>query len=130
LLRLIIENLLDNAIKYTPARGTITLDLGCANSRIKTKGSPLICQNLAIAISDTGYGIPRRQRHNIFKKLFRAENIKTLDTDGTGLGLYIVKSIVDYCGGTIRFTSQEKKGTTFRVMLPLTESVSQTVVTK
>jgi PAS domain S-box-containing protein len=129
LLRLIIENLLDNAIKYTPARGTITLDLDCANSRAK-KESPLLCRNLAIAISDTGYGIPRRQRHNIFKKLFRAENIKTLDTDGTGLGLYIVKSIVDYCGGTIRFTSQEKKGTTFRVVLPLTESVTQAVVTK
>lgn len=105
--RMIIDNLLSNAIKYTPEKGRITL----AVSRTD--------EVLSITISDTGYGIPETDASKIFTKLFRAHNILTKDTDGNGLGLYIVKSIVSYAGGKIWFESKENKGTTFFVTLPI-----------
>ncbi len=56
-------------------------------------------------MADTGYGIPKDQQDKIFTKLFRADNILEKDTEGTGLGLYIVKSIIDQSGGKIWFSS-------------------------
>jgi len=73
-------------------------------------------------MTDTGYGIPKNQQEHIFTKLFRADNVRDKDTDGTGLGLYIVKSIVENSGGKVWFTSKGEKGdtgTTFYVTLPL-----------
>jgi signal transduction histidine kinase len=73
-------------------------------------------------MSDTGYGIPKNQHNKIFTKLFRADNVRDKDTDGTGLGLYIVKSIVENSGGKVWFKSpseKENKGTIFYVTLPL-----------
>ena len=72
-----------------------------------------------IKVSDSGYGIPDEQQALIFSKLFRADNVKNLETEGTGLGLYIVKSIIDSSGGSIDFQSEENKGTTFMVSFPL-----------
>ena len=107
LVRIILQNLLSNAVKYTPEKGRIRLG-------ITREGKHLIC----ITVADTGYGIPRTQKSRIFSKLFRADNVMEKDTEGTGLGLYIVKSIVETTGGSIRFTSTENKGTTFYVTLP------------
>lgn len=70
-----------------------------------------------IRVSDNGYGIPADQQSKVFTKLFRARNAKIRDTEGTGLGLYIVKSIVDHTGGEIGFKSKENKGTIFHVTL-------------
>ncbi len=106
-IQMIIDNLLSNAVKYTPESGTVTLEAIRENS------------NLMITVSDTGYGIPDDQKDKVFTKLFRAKNILSKDTDGTGLGLYIVKSIVNYAGGTISFTSEENRGTSFKVSIPL-----------
>lgn len=103
LLRMIIQNLLSNAVKYTPAGGTVKIAL--------RKEKNLI----VIEVADTGYGIPKSEQGGIFTKLFRADNIKEKVIEGTGLGLYIVKSIVDGSGGTIGFSSEENKGTTFAV---------------
>jgi signal transduction histidine kinase len=72
-----------------------------------------------ISVTDNGYGIPLADRKNVFAKMFRAGNIKSQDTDGTGLGLYIVKELLDRVGGSISFTSEENKGSTFVVQLPL-----------
>ena len=107
LMRIVFQNLLSNSVKYTPDSGTISLTI--------EKKEP----NVLIKVSDNGYGIPRVQQSQIFKKLFRADNIKSKDPDGTGLGLYIVKSVVEQSGGKIWFESKENKGTTFYVVVPL-----------
>ena len=64
-------------------------------------------------------GIPEQQKDHIFSKLFRADNVRQTDSEGTGLGLYIIKQIVDNVGGKIWFESVENQGTTFHVIIPL-----------
>jgi signal transduction histidine kinase len=107
--RMVFQNLLSNAIKYTPTNGKIT---------IQTKTEPDKKQVL-ISFSDTGYGIPADEKDKIFTKLFRAKNVLEMSTDGTGLGLYVAKNILDNSGGKIWFESEENKGTTFFLTLPL-----------
>ncbi len=119
LLQIIVENLITNAVKYTPDGGTIGINFG-----VKKKGALFGRQKVsdtcfALSIADTGYGIPANQQDKIFTKLFRADNVKAKDTDGTGLGLYLVKRIIDYYRGKIWFESKENKGTIFFVTLPL-----------
>lgn len=106
LTRIIFQNILTNAVKYTPPGGSVGLIIE------KKKRSVLI------TVKDTGYGIPKRQQRHMFTKLFRADNARQQDTDGTGLGLYIVKSIVTNAKGKIWFDSEENVGTTFYVQLP------------
>jgi PAS domain S-box-containing protein len=107
LTRIIFQNLLTNAIKYTPENGKISLS-------IEKQG-----ENALIKVKDNGYGIPKNDQLKIFQKLFRADNIREKETDGTGLGLYIVKSILENSGGSISFESEENIGTTFIVTIPL-----------
>ena len=106
LLRIVFQNLLSNAVKYTPAKGKISLSVWLEKGKIR------------IEVKDTGLGIPKTQQDHIFEKLFRADNVRASDTEGTGLGLYIVKAIIDAVGGKIGFNSTENKGTTFLVELP------------
>ena len=70
-------------------------------------------------MADNGYGIPKKQQDQIFNKFFRADNAKKKDVEGSGLGLYIVKSILDNSGGSISLSSEENKGTRFVVTIPL-----------
>ncbi len=112
LLRMIIQNLLSNAVKYTPIGGEVKTEVTFS----KLRGNML---DALIKISDTGYGIPDNQKDKIFSKLFRADNVREKDTEGTGLGLYIVRLIIEHSGGKIWFESQENKGTTFYLTLPL-----------
>ena len=107
LLRIIFQNLLSNSVKYTLKRGEVKIEI--------TKQE----LDVLIKISDTGFGIPKAQQSKIFTKLFRADNVITKDTDGTGLGLYIVKAVIEQSGGKIWFKSKENKGTTFYVTIPL-----------
>lgn len=107
LLNVIIGNLLSNAVKYTPAGGKIMIE-------ILPEG-----ENLLIKVADTGVGIPADHQAEIFTKLFRADNAKEIDPHGTGLGLYIVKEILDHTKGSIRFESEEGKGTVFFATIPL-----------
>lgn len=108
LLRMIFQNLLTNAVKYTPDKGTVTIGLEKQADRV------------IITVTDTGLGIPEEQQSKIFQKFFRADNARMKEPDGNGLGLYIIKSLIEHSGGTIRFVSAENKGTTFFVSLPLT----------
>lgn len=106
LVRMVFQNLASNAVKYTPPGGSVTVTIGQT------------ADDICIDVADTGLGIPQADQHKIFSKLFRATNARESDTDGTGLGLYIVKSVVEHAGGTIQFTSTEGHGTTFSVRLP------------
>lgn len=110
LLRVIFQNLISNAVKYTPTDGSIQIT-------IKRDGDA--GKDGLISVADTGYGIPIEQQKQIFQKFFRADNAREKEPDGNGLGLYIVKSIVEHEDGTIWFTSTEGKGSTFYVKFPL-----------
>ncbi len=107
LMRIVFQNYISNAIKYTPEKGQIELTMKKQKNKV------------LISVKDNGIGIPKRQQEKIFQKLFRADNVRERETDGTGLGLYIVKSVVEQFGGKVWFESVENKGTTFYATIPL-----------
>ena len=102
----IFTNLISNAIKYTPAGGRVTITLNDHDGFVK------------ISVADTGIGIKSEDIPHIFDKFYRVKSIETRQIVGTGLGLTIVKSIVEAHLGTISLESTEGKGTTFTVLLP------------
>lgn len=106
-IRLVIENLLDNAIRYIKDKGIIEIKLEKQE------------KNIYFEIKDNGVGIPRADQKYIFQKFFRSENILRYQTQGSGLGLYIAKSIVERSGGKTGFKSEEGVGSTFWFTLPL-----------
>src|SRR3989344_360349 len=106
-MRAVLQNLLENAIKYTIEGGKIEID-------IKKEDSHLL-----ISIADSGIGIPKDQEKDIFTKFFRASNAVKHETDGSGLGLYITKAIVEKKNGKIWFKSVFGKGSTFYFTVPL-----------
>lgn len=108
LVRIIIQNLCTNAIRYTPEKGQIHVAVSRQD------------QDILIRVKDTGIGIPKDAQPKVFSKLFRADNAVDMVTEGTGLGLYIIKSLIDYSGGKVWFESKEVEGTTFYVKIPLT----------
>jgi len=106
-LRLAVENLVSNAVKYSNNKGKIEI-------KIKKDGT-----NLIFSIQDNGVGIPASQQKMVFNKFFRSDNVVKYQTEGTGLGLYIAKNIVEQSGGEIWFQSKEDNGTTFNFSLPV-----------
>lgn len=126
LTQIVFENIFSNAVKYTPENGTIRFEIK------KT------VHDILIKISDTGCGIPREQQPKIFTKLFRADNVRRIESVGTGLGLYIAKAVIEKSGGKIWFQSpsldlllspgkkdkdlpldKRDQGTTFFITIPL-----------
>lgn len=119
LLRMVFQNLLSNAVKYTPNEGEVAINADVIDVGKDFGGKIIGEKSISVSVSDTGYGITHSQQDKIFSKLFRADNVRKRNTEGTGLGLYIVKSIVDLSGGEIWFKSEEDKGTVFYFTLPL-----------
>ena len=106
-IRLVIENLLDNAIRYIKDKGKVEIKLG-------KRG-----ESLYFEIKDNGVGIPKEDQKYIFQKFFRSENVMRYQTQGSGLGLFIAKAIVEKSGGKVGFKSEGGKGSTFWFTLPL-----------
>ncbi len=119
LLRMIFQNLLSNAIKYTEIKGRVKICIEKKKKGDEFGHKKLDEDSLVFFVEDSGMGIPIYQQDKIFQKLFRADNAKESETEGTGLGLYVIKSIVDKAGGEIWFKSEENKGTTFYVSFPI-----------
>jgi len=105
--RMIVQNLVDNAIKYTKGKGRVEVTVGNEGTYVKC------------SVRDEGVGIPEDQQKKVFERFFRADNVLRYQTEGTGLGLYIAKSIVEMSGGKIGFRSKENQGSTFWFILPL-----------
>lgn len=118
LLRMVFQNLLSNSVKYTPDNGEVSISIDLIKGGDEFGGKKINEKSIIIVVSDSGYGITQSQQDKIFSKLFRADNVREKDTEGTGLGLYIVKAIVDLSGGMIWFKSEENKGTAFYIILP------------
>jgi PAS domain S-box-containing protein len=106
----VLINLVSNAIKYTPEEGNVEIVIQPRRS------------DILVEVRDSGWGIPKAAQEQIFTKFFRAQNIVKRETSGTGLGLYLVKGLIDALGGEIWFSSYENKGTSFYFTLPRVKS--------
>jgi two-component system sensor histidine kinase BarA len=124
-LRQVFLNLVENAIKFTPSQGTVTLSGAMVeNSDLgeeEEAGLALVAPTRAavqIRVADTGIGIPSRERARVFDAFYQIDSSSTREYGGTGLGLSIVKRLVDGHGGSIAIESNEPRGTVFVVRLP------------
>jgi signal transduction histidine kinase len=107
LLRQVILNLTSNAMKYTKSGGEISIHMSHDDHRVYWQ------------IKDTGIGIPKTDLSKMFEKFYRANNALTVETEGTGLGLYLVRLIVERFGGNVWCESEEGSGSTFKFYIPL-----------
>jgi PAS domain S-box-containing protein len=106
-IKLVIENFIDNAIKYTFPGGKMTVSIIRGTNEVEVR------------VKDTGVGIPKEQQMRVFTRFFRGSNVVRLDTEGSGLGLFLAKNIVEAHGGRIGFESESGKGSTFFFTLPM-----------
>jgi signal transduction histidine kinase len=107
LLRLALLNLLDNAIRYSPAGSPITLSVDSSGALV------------SIDVIDCGPGIPASQQQKVFERFYRIDEARSRKTGGSGLGLSIAKSVLQSQNASLRLSSQEGKGTVFRINLPV-----------
>jgi two-component system, OmpR family, phosphate regulon sensor histidine kinase PhoR len=106
-LGLLLSNLIDNAVRYTPSRGTVRVRLDGGESRA------------VLQVADTGEGIPASELPRIFERFYRVDKARARQTGGTGLGLAIVRHVAESHGGTVTVDSELGRGTTFTVILPV-----------
>jgi hypothetical protein len=119
LFRIIVSNLIINSMHYTE-KGEIKVESNLVKKGKLFGGKKLVENCFTLQVSDTGHGIPHVVQKNIFTKFFRAENARKILSNGTGLGLYLVKSILDHSGGSIWFSSRENEKSIFYVTIPMT----------
>ena len=112
-LSLAISNLVDNAIKYTPEKGTVKVTLDADH------------QNVFISVADTGIGIPEDEVSRIFERFYRVDKTRDRETGGTGLGLSITHATIMMHKGSIKVNSKEEEGTTILVRIPLRQNTAQ-----
>ena len=114
-IRQILDNLVDNAIKYTPPEGVVTV-------RWRREG-----RNAIIEVADTGIGIAIEDQPRLFERFFRVDKARSRELGGTGLGLSIVKHLTQFFGGNVGVKSSPGKGTTFWVRLPLSKKLDNSI---
>ncbi len=107
-INMVLQNLVENSIKYTPEYGKIEIKVEVLKNNM-----------LRVSVKDNGVGIPAEEQAKLFTKFFRASNVVRMETEGTGLGLFIAKNIVTKHGGEIKVKSEEGKGTEISFTLPL-----------
>jgi signal transduction histidine kinase len=115
-LRHIVSNLVDNALRYTPEGGQVRV-LTWQGETEQPSGRP--SGKLTIAVADTGTGIAREHWAHLFERFYRVDKSRSRDTGGTGLGLALVKDLVEAQGGRVWLNSELGKGTVFFVALPI-----------
>jgi two-component system, NarL family, sensor histidine kinase BarA len=126
-IRQVLFNLADNAVKFTPKDGSVVLAADPAEMEAANGGGigavlmEMPKRAIAFSISDTGIGMPPDEIPKIFDAFYQVDGSSTREHGGAGLGLSIVKRLVDAHGGEIRVTSEVGRGTTFTVVLPETE---------
>ncbi|MGH7435574.1 MAG: ATP-binding protein [Polyangiaceae bacterium] len=126
-LRQVFLNLTENALKFTPAGGSVTLSAKMTAGDVDDDddaGLALLAptrQRVEVSVSDTGIGIPAKEREKVFDAFYQVDSSSTREYGGTGLGLSIVKRLVEVHGGTIRIDDNQPKGTVFVVSLPQSE---------
>jgi PAS domain S-box-containing protein len=103
----VLQNLVQNAIKYSPAGGSVQVTVERHNTTVR------------IAVSDTGIGIPQAALPHLFQRFYRASNVDEQQISGFGVGLYVVNELVMLHGGTVDVVSEEGRGSTFTITLPL-----------
>ncbi|MDB4978437.1 MAG: sensor signal transduction histidine kinase [Candidatus Peribacteria bacterium] len=106
LLHMILEVILHNAILYTPENGTITI------------ASKEQAHSIVLSVRDTGIGMTADEQKHLFSKFFRAKKAQAIDTNGNGLGLYLVKEVLLHAGGSIRCESEANAGSCFIIEFP------------
>ncbi len=130
----VILNLLSNAVKYTPRGGKIAVSIRLTNEAQPVgegaeieRMHPLsdAKQFIALSVQDTGMGIPEDEKENIFRQFFRGRKAVATETGGTGLGLFLVRTIVEQHGGSVWFVSREGVGTTFSFTVPVIDPYGQ-----
>lgn len=119
LIRIVMQNVISNAVRYTRSGGSVWVTIKHAQAGTRIKNHAVPNESVLVSVQDTGIGIPVGQQSQVFTKLFRADNAREHHTGGTGLGLYIVKSILDQTNGSIWFDSEESVGSTFYVTIPV-----------
>ena len=107
----VLDNLLSNALKFTPAGGQVSVRLRQAE------------QNLVMEVTDTGIGIPEDKLDRVFERFYQVDGRMSRRYGGTGLGLALVKEVVESNGGTVKVTSRPGQGSTFTVTLPVVSSM-------
>ena len=110
----ILTNLLSNAVKFTPSGGQVTVKLSLTPPATQS-GQPTV----GLIVTDTGIGIPASELPRIFDRFYQVDNSRTRAYEGTGIGLSLVKELVDLLGGTITVDSTHGQGTTFSLTLPV-----------
>jgi signal transduction histidine kinase len=103
----LLDNLVSNAIKFTPDGGSVRVSVTAANGAV------------LLEVADTGMGIPSDEQRRLFERFFRASTASERQIQGTGLGLYIARAIVEAHGGDISFESELGRGTAFRIEMPV-----------
>ena len=107
-MELALKNIMANSIRYTPEGGKIEINLRVNN-------------NLKLIVKDNGVGIPKGEQEKLFTKFFRGENVVRMQTEGSGLGLFIVKNIIEKHNGKIEINSEEGRGTIVEITLPVSK---------
>jgi signal transduction histidine kinase len=115
MVRQVVANLFSNAVKYTPPGGHIAVSLEQHNGTVQW------------SVKDDGVGVPKLAQSRLFEKFYRADNVQTLESEGTGLGLHLVRLIVQQAGGRVWCESVEGQGALFAFTLPVAQAEGEAV---